>query len=103
MTNTRPKDEDRRFAHALFTANAGDNGPVLAGGKRNQLEPVADGADDELDEQRRFAADLFASDHPDAGILAGLPDSKTVGRWRHDEPEPEDKGRWFDRRPLVDE
>jgi hypothetical protein len=86
-------DANRRFAHNLFSASDGEN----AGDDQDQ------GADDGLDEQRRFAAALFAADDPDANVLAGLTDGKTAGRWRHSEPEPEDNGPWFDRRPAVDD
>jgi hypothetical protein len=50
MTNTRAEDGNCRFVHQLFTADADDDGAVLAGGKRNQREHATDGADDELDD-----------------------------------------------------
>jgi hypothetical protein len=71
------QDADRRFAHNLFTAS--DDEQALDD-KRNPSADAANGADDGLDEQRRFAADLFACDDPDAPLLAGLPNGRTVGR-----------------------
>lgn len=96
MSNTQ--DAERRFARNLFSGSDDDQGLDDDNqGKRT------DRTDDGLDEQRRFAADLFAPDDPDASILAGLTDGRTVGKWQHPEPEPQDRGPWFDRRPATDD
>ncbi|MFA1705521.1 RNA polymerase subunit sigma [Mycobacterium intracellulare] len=90
MTDIEHTARNRRFANAFF-----------AGAKVDDQEPEPRDADTEA--QRRFAADLFAPDDPDAEILPGITDGRTVGRWRHPEPEPDDKGPWYDRRPTVDD
>jgi hypothetical protein len=64
---------NRRFAHRLFTVSGDDEDQDV---DVEQERP----ADTGLDAQRRFAAVLFAPDDPDAGILAGLSDGRTVGR-----------------------
>lgn len=89
-------DADRRFAHNLFSGTNDDQAPDY---RQKQRDDAGDGLADE----RRFAAELFAPDDPDANVLAGLTEGKTVGRWQHPEREPEDKGRWFDRHPPTDE
>lgn len=98
MTDTH-SDADRRFAHNLFSGTDDDQAPE---GDSRQQRAGTDGKQrDDDDEGRRFAAKLFAPDDPDDSVLAGLPEGKTVGRWTHPEREPEDKGRWFDRRPPA--
>ncbi|AFM19468.1 hypothetical protein Mycch_4770 [Mycolicibacterium chubuense NBB4] len=95
-------DADRRFAHNLFSGTDDDQAPA---GKQKQRDRADDGQRDGDDdaEGRRFAADLFAPDDPEANVLAGLTHGKTVGRWQHPEREPEDRGPWFDRRPPTDD
>lgn len=97
-------DTDRRFAHTLFSGTDDDQAPE---DDKRQQRADTDGKqrddDDDDAEGRRFAAQLFAPDDPDANVLAGLTHGKTVGRWQHPEREPEDKGRWFDRQPPTDD
>lgn len=66
-------DANRRFARNLFSAS--DDNDQDADGEQEQR-----GADDGLDAERHFAADLFAPDDLDANVLAGLTDGRTVGR-----------------------
>lgn len=86
-----PSDADRRFASSFFRGEPGDQ------------------ADDDdrdgqfTDEQRAWVKALFAGDDEDAGVLAGLAGGRTVGRTSRPEPETEDRGRWFDPRPIVDD
>lgn len=88
MTDIEHTADNRRFANAFF-----------AGARVDDPQPEPRDADTEA--QRRFAADLFAPDDPDAEILPGLTDGKSVGRWRPFEREPVDRGPWFDRRPPT--
>ena len=93
-------DADRRFAHNLFSGTNDNQAPA---DKQKQRADTDGKQRDDDAEGRRFAAELFAPDDPDASVLAGLTEGKTVGRWTHPEREPEDKGRWFDRHPPTDE
>ncbi|BBY67562.1 hypothetical protein [Mycolicibacterium helvum] len=92
-------EDEKAFARTLFAPDDDDGVQAL----HNLFESdhgQAQGAevDDGLDAQHRFAADLFAPEDPDADILPGLKPGRNVGRWRHPEPEPVDRGPWFDRR-----
>jgi hypothetical protein len=68
------QEADRRFARNLFSASDDDDQ-----GLDDEQEQRSDGADDGLDDQRRFAANLFAPDD-DNNLLAGLTGGRTVGR-----------------------
>lgn len=92
--NQQERDADRRFAKNFFSGKSDDDSG--AGDAEHQ------GASEYSEEQRRWARELFADDE-DSPILAGLTGGKTTGRWRHPEPEPADKGPWYDRRPAVDD
>ncbi len=61
---------DRRFAHNFFSGSADDQ----------DLDDESENDDDERAAQKRFAADLFAPDDPDANVIAGLTDGRSVGR-----------------------
>ncbi|ODR06425.1 hypothetical protein BHQ21_11590 [Mycobacterium sherrisii] len=101
MTDTN-SDADRRFAHNLFSGTNDDQAPD--GKHKQRADTDGKQRDDDGDaEGRRFAADLFAPDDPDASVLAGLTEGKNVGRWTHPERQPEDRGPWFDRHPPTDE
>lgn len=77
MSDTH-SDVDRRFAHNLFGGSDDDN--ERDDGNWDQHADATDKRNDGLDEQRRFAAELFAPDDPDADVLAGLTAGRTVGR-----------------------
>lgn len=74
MSDTH-SDVNRRFAHNLFSGTDDDDDQA-----RDDKRHRRDSDDDGRADQRRFAAELFAPDDPDAGILAGLPEGRTVGR-----------------------
>jgi hypothetical protein len=93
MTDT-DNDADRRFVHNLFSGGSNDNSE--AGDKKDQ------GTGEYTEEQRQWVRGLFADDE-DEDVLPGLKSGKTIGIWRHPEPEPDDKGPWYDRRPIIDD
>lgn len=74
MSDTH-NDVNRRFAYNLFSGTDDDDDQA-----RDHKRHRRDSDDDGRADQRRFAAELFAPDDPDAGILAGLPEGRTVGR-----------------------
>lgn len=78
MSDTH-SDANRRFAHNLFSGS--DDDDQARDDKRQRRDSAGDG----LDEHRRFAAELFAPDDPDASVLAGLTEGRTVGRWKRPE------------------
>jgi hypothetical protein len=79
------QDANQRFAKSLFGGSDGDGDQLLDDDEQKQR---ADAADDDVDDehaaQKRWVADLFAPDDPDANVLAGLTNGRTVGRTRHD-------------------
>lgn len=72
MSNTHSDAADRRFAHNLFTGSDDDQNQHVVDDDEDQ--------DDGLDDQRRYAANLFARDDADAPVLAGLTNGRTFGR-----------------------
>jgi hypothetical protein len=79
MTDTNHAG-NRQFAHNLFSATD-DNGDLA-------LTALA-AADDAADaEGRRFAAALFAPEDPEAEILPGLKNGRTVCKWTQPQPDP---------------
>ncbi|WP_254659438.1 RNA polymerase subunit sigma [Mycobacterium malmoense] len=104
-------EDETAFARTLFAPD--DEGDqvlrnLLATGEDDralndkQEQRTETGDDKFTEEQRQWARDLFADDE-DAGVLAGLTDGRTVGRTTPPRVEPEDKGPWFDRTPIVDD
>ncbi|SLE60950.1 Uncharacterised protein [Mycobacteroides abscessus subsp. massiliense] len=90
MSDTH-SDVNRRFAHNLFSGTDDDDDQARDHKRhrrdsddddqaRDHKRHRRDSDDDGRADQRRFAAELFAPDDPDAGILAGLPEGRTVGR-----------------------
>lgn len=63
---------DRRFAAALFGGSADDDD--------QDVDDEDQGAGEYSEEQRKWARELFAPDDPDANVIAGLTDGRTVGR-----------------------